>query len=252
MAHIADRGPCSGRRLPAPLGRRVVTSDTLTARTPEANAWARAKLSTMRVGTMFTPIAFNQETIVAPGFSGGAEWGGLSVDPNGVLYVNCEDIVWSTAVIDQPTRTPDRSRMHFAGYHKFYDQDGYPATSTPWGTLQAIDMNTGQYLWKVPFGEYPELVAKGLRNTGSENYGGPVTTASGLLFIAATIFDRKMRAFDSSNGQILWETELPFAGVATPATYMLDGRQYVVIAASSGRDRKGPRGAAYVAFALPR
>ena len=96
---------------------------------------------------------------------------------------------------------------------------------------------------------YAELAAKGLNNTGTENYGGPVTTASGLLFIAATIFDKKIRAFDSSSGQLLWEAELPYSGTATPATYMVDGRQYVVIAASGGRDPK-QKGAAYVAFAL--
>jgi quinoprotein glucose dehydrogenase len=106
-------------------------------------------------------------------------------------------------------------------------------------------------LWKVPLGEYPELAAKGMKNTGSENYGGPVVTAGGLVIIASTIYDRKIRAFDSSSGQLLWEAELPFAGNATPATYMVDGKQYVVIAASGARDRKRPQGGAYVAFALP-
>jgi quinoprotein glucose dehydrogenase len=125
--------------------------------------------------------------------------------------------------------------------------------STPWGTLNAIDMNTGQYLWRIPFGEYPELVAKGLKNTGSESYGGPVTTDSGLLFIGATLFDRKLRAFDSATGNLLWETLLPYAGAATPATYMVDGRQYVTIATSNVRDRQAPQqGAAYVAYALPK
>ena len=90
-----------------------------------------------------------------------------------------------------------------------------------------------------------------MKNTGSENYGGPVLTASGVLFIGATVYDRRFRAFDSSTGKLLWETELPFAGMATPSTYMIDGRQYVVIAASGGRDPKSPVGGAYVAFALP-
>jgi quinoprotein glucose dehydrogenase len=117
--------------------------------------------------------------------------------------------------------------------------------------LNAINLETGKYLWKIPFGEYPELAAKGLKNTGTENYGGPVVTAGGVLFIGATIYDRKFRAFDTSNGKLLWETELPYSGVATPATYMVDGKQYVVIAASGARDSKGPQGGAYVAFALP-
>jgi quinoprotein glucose dehydrogenase len=119
----------------------------------------------------------------------------------------------------------------------------------PWGTLNAIDMNTGQYAWKIPFGEYPELVAGGMRDTVSESYGGPIVTAGGVLFIGATLFDRKFRAFDKDTGQLLWETTLPFAGTATPITYEANGRQYVLIAA--GGRRVQPTGGMYIAFALP-
>jgi quinoprotein glucose dehydrogenase len=143
------------------------------------------------------------------------------------------------------------NKYTFMGYRKFLDPDGYPAISPPWGTLNAIDLKTGKYLWKIPFGEYPELAKQGMKNTGSENYGGPVVTASGVLFIGATVQDQKLRAFDTSTGKLLWEGELPFAGVATPATYMVDGRQYVVIAASNARTPKKPQGGIYVAFALP-
>jgi quinoprotein glucose dehydrogenase len=142
-------------------------------------------------------------------------------------------------------------RYQFTGYNKFLDPEGYPAVTPPWGTLNAIDLNTGQYLWKVTLGEYPELAAQGMRPTGSENYGGPILTASGLLFIGATIYDRKLRAFDSRTGQLLWETPLPYSGTATPATYMIDGKQYVVICTSNARDRAAQQGSAYVAFALP-
>ncbi|HKE94398.1 MAG TPA: c-type cytochrome, partial [Povalibacter sp.] len=148
-----------------------------------------------------------------------------------------------------PVATSQKYR--FTGYHKFLDPDGYPAVAPPWGTLSAIDLNTGNTLWKIPLGEYPELAAQGLKNTGTENYGGPILTASGVLFIGATIFDRKLRAFDSSNSELLWETELPFAGTATPATYMIDGKQYVVIFTSNAKNRKAPQGSAYVAFSLP-
>ncbi len=138
----------------------------------------------------------------------------------------------------------------FTGYRKFLDPDGYPAISPPWGTLNAIDLNTGKYLWKIPFGEYPALAQHGMKNTGTENYGGPLVTAGGVLFIGATVYDHKFRAFDTSTGKLLWEVELPFSGVATPATYMVDGRQYVVIAASNARSPKDPQGGMYVAFAL--
>ncbi len=139
---------------------------------------------------------------------------------------------------------------NITGYTRFDDAEGYPAVAPPWGTLSAIDLNTGKYLWKRPLGEYPELAAKGIKNTGTENYGGPIVTAGGLVIIAATDFDRKIRAFDSQTGALLWETIMPFAGVATPATYMVDGKQYIVIATCGARDPKSPQGAAYVAFAL--
>jgi quinoprotein glucose dehydrogenase len=140
----------------------------------------------------------------------------------------------------------------FTGYHKFLDPEGYPAVAPPWGTLSAINLNTGEYAWKIPFGEYPELVAQGMKNTGSENYGGPVVSAGGLLFIAATNFDRKLRAFDKSTGQLLWETTLPFAANATPAVYEAGGRQFVVVCAEGSKGRKeDPKGQRYIAFALP-
>ena len=139
----------------------------------------------------------------------------------------------------------------FTGYHKFLDPDGYPAIAPPWGTLTAINLNTGEQGWKVNLGEYPALAAQGMNNTGTENYGGPIVTAGGLLFIGATDFDKKFRAFDKDTGELLWETTLPFAGNATPATYEVNGRQYVVIAAGGGKDVDAPNGGVYVAFALP-
>jgi len=141
-------------------------------------------------------------------------------------------------------------QYRFTGYHKFLDPDGYPAIRPPWGTLTAIDLNSGEHVWRVPLGEYPELAAVGQTNTGTENYGGPVVTAGGLVFIGATNYDKKFRVFDKSNGKLLWETKLPFSGNATPITYQVDGRQYVVIAAGGGKDPKSGSGGVYVAFAL--
>ncbi|HXH48061.1 MAG TPA: PQQ-binding-like beta-propeller repeat protein, partial [Terriglobia bacterium] len=136
------------------------------------------------------------------------------------------------------------------GYNKFLDPDGYPAVKPPWGTLTAIDLNTGKFAWRIPFGEFPELVKQGIRNTGSENYGGPLVTAGGLLFIAATDHDNKFHAFDKATGKLLWEATLPFAGNATPATYEVAGRQYLVIGAGGGK-WGAAAGGTYVAYALP-
>ena len=415
---------------PEPFARQRLTEDMLTTRTPEAHAWAVKTFREFRSDGQFVPFAVDKQTVVFPGFDGGAEWGGPAIDPvAGVLYVNANEMVWTGGLtpveqggspgervyrnqcavchgldrtgsppafpslveinkrlpddkivaairqgtgrmpsfpnIDEPqlaellkflrtggpaTPTPGpgkelasipeqtgsettsdpagmavyqtrcaichgdhregippsfpmliglsgrlsveqttdlihkgKGRMppmpglkgpelesllrflgmgaefakrdgpmefNFTGYRKFLAPDGYPAFDPPWGTLSAIDLKTGKYLWKVPLGEYPDLARQGLKDTGSENYGGPVVTAGGLLFIGATVYDRRFRAFDSATGKLLWETELPFAGVATPSTYMIDGRQYVVIAASGGRDPKSPAGGVYVAFAL--
>jgi quinoprotein glucose dehydrogenase len=136
------------------------------------------------------------------------------------------------------------------GYNKFLDPDGYPAVKPPWGTLNAINLNTGNLVWSIPFGEFPELAAKGIRNTGSENYGGSVVTAGGVLFIGASNHDKKFRVFDKTTGKQLWETGLPASGNATPAVYEVHGREFVVIAAGGGK-WGNPSGGSYCAFALP-
>jgi len=135
------------------------------------------------------------------------------------------------------------------GYNRFFDPEGYPAVKPPWGTLNAINLNEGTIEWRAVLGEIPELTRRGIPPTGTENYGGPVVTAGGLLFIGATK-DAKFRAFDKKTGSLLWETTLPAGGYATPATYMVNGKQFVVIAAGGGK-MGTPSGDAYVAFALP-
>lgn len=322
---------------PVPFARQLLTEDMLTNRTPEGHQWAEEQFERFRSEGQFVPLSLGRDTVVFPGFDGGAEWGGSAVDPQtGVLFVNSNDLAWTgslaetTFSVDSAGRAlyldqcsachrddlsgspPDfpslagvgnrlpaelisslirqgRGRMpgfpalsanqvaalveflqgaaqrapagapsgavtkkyHFTGYRRFLDPDGYPAIAPPWGTLSAINLNTGEYQWKVPLGEYPALVAEGLRDTGSENYGGPIVTAGGLVFIAATIADNKIRAFDKDTGKLLWQSVLPFAATATPATYLVGGRQYVVIASGGGRTPKLPAGGVYVAFALP-
>ena len=325
---------------PAPFARQLLTADLLTSRTTEARQWALEQFKTFRSEGQFVPLGLEKQTVVFPGFDGGAEWGGQAFDPDtGLYYVNANDLAWTgglapntggqsgqalylqhcaachrddragtppqiasligiaerrsfadlVTVVRQGTgRMPgfpqldatavnaivqfvitgqdapagDRrggpvhplinNNFRFTGYRKFLDPDGYPATAPPWGTLNAINLNTGEYAWKIPLGEYPELVQLGLKDTGSENYGGPIVTAGGLVFIAATNHDRKIRAFDKATGVLLWEATMPSSGNATPATYQVNGRQYVVVAAGGGKSRSGGPGGVYVAFALPR
>jgi quinoprotein glucose dehydrogenase len=137
----------------------------------------------------------------------------------------------------------------FAGFRRWFDDEGYPAIKPPWGTLNAVDLNTGQIKWKAPLGEYPELTARGIPPTGTENYGGPVVTAGGLVFIGATA-DETFRAFDKETGRVVWQAKLPFSGNATPSTYTVGGKQYVVISAGGGKSGR-PAGGSIVAFALP-
>jgi quinoprotein glucose dehydrogenase len=138
---------------------------------------------------------------------------------------------------------------NISGYNKFLTDEGYPAIAPPWGTLTAIDLNTGEHLWKKVLGEDAKMKALGAEITGTENYGGPVLTKGGLLFIAATK-DSKFRAFNKRTGDLLWETTLPASGFATPATYEIEGKQFVVIACGGGK-LGTTSGDSYVAFALP-
>src|ERR1700722_1855009 len=321
--------------LPAPFARQRLTEDMLTTRTPEAHQWALDNFRTFRSEGQFVPLSIGKDTVVFPGFDGGAEWGGPAVDTEtGIIYINANDIAWTgaltenandngakeiymsqcavchgekmagsppafpslvgvearltaaqiTATIkngkgrmpDFPNLTDDQTSAlvsyitsgtnkelassassqvampyRFTGYKRFLDSEGYPAVAPPWGTLNAINLNTGEYVWKIPLGEYAELAAKGQKNTGTENYGGPIVTAGGLVFIGATNFDKKFRSFDKATGELLWEASLPFAGNATPATYEVNGRQFVVIAAGGGKDPKSGSGGVYVPFTLP-
>src|SRR3954451_9910593 len=142
------------------------------------------------------------------------------------------------------------ARYSLDGYVEFADDRGIPAIAPPWGTLNAIDLQRGEILWKVPLGEYPELAAKGIHNTGTMNFGGAVATAGGIVFVAATA-DEKIRAFESHSGRELWEYQLPAGGYATPSVYVINGKQYVVIATGGGGKNATKSGDSIIAFGLP-
>lgn len=144
----------------------------------------------------------------------------------------------------------ERPRYSYNGYPKFLDHEGYPASKPPWGTLACIDLNTGKLMWKVPLGEYEELTAEGIKKTGTENFGGPIVTAGGLVFCSGTR-DSKIRAFDKETGQELWSAKLPWAGSAPPASYQVNGRQFIVVPSTGGGKLGAVPGDAYVAFSLP-
>jgi quinoprotein glucose dehydrogenase len=147
-------------------------------------------------------------------------------------------------------KSPNFLKYRTAFFDIFLDHEGYPGIKPPWGTLNAINLNTGALAWSIPFGEYPKLAAQGITNTGTDSYGGAIVTENGLLMIAATTYDNKFRIYDKATGALLWEMVLPAAGNATPSTYMVNGKQYIVIACGGGKNG-APSGGTYVAFALP-
>ena len=234
--------------LPPPLTRQGLTEADLTDRTPAAHADALQRYRAARPDGLYVPLSV-RGTIMMPGTLGGANWSGAAVDPaRGILYVNVNELPYYMTM--KPTDPGSRYPFVHTGWNHFRDPDGYPAIKPPWGTLNAVDLNTGERLWQVPLGTYPELAAQGWTATGTENFGGAIVTAGGLVFIGASK-DEKFRAFDADTGHVLWESALPFGGYATPATYEVEGRQYIIIAAGGGGKLKTKSGDAYVAFALP-
>jgi quinoprotein glucose dehydrogenase len=326
---------------PSPYARQNFTENDINPYASNKDELI-AQLKKSRSEGPFTPLS-KQGTIIFPGLDGGAEWGGVGVDPDGIMYINSSEMAWLISLDEAKPEVVDNAltpgaqvyasrctschgperkgnpasgfpslvdiskrykreqvlkiitsgkgmmpafpltdkEQHaivaflfgdkedaeqpkepgfdkeavkklsykISGYTKFLDKDGYPAVSPPWGTLNAIDLNTGEYVWKKTFGEVPELMAKGIPQTGAESYGGPVITKGGLLFIAGTK-DSKLRAYNKKTGDLVWETRLPFPGFATPSTYSVNGKQYIVIACG-GTKLGAKKGESYVAFALP-
>lgn len=209
------------------------------------------QLSKLRAGPAFSPPSL-QGTVVIPGLHGGANWSGASFDPTtGWLYVNSNNVPNIIALAESSASArASLGPYGHKGYGQFRDHEGYPAIKPPWGLLNAINLNTGAFEWRVPLGEYPELTARGIPRTGTETFGGSIVTAGGLIFIAGTK-DERIHAFDKTTGELLWEHALPAGGYATPCTYQVRGRQYVVIAAGGAGKLRTKAGDAFVAFALP-
>jgi len=234
---------------PPPYTRQVFTPDDITNISPEARAYALEIFKQVRSGNEWLPPSF-QGTLEFPGLDGGTDWGGGSFDPStGWFYVNSHDEPWIIKLRPAPPGSGYPYTLA-EGTGRFVDQEGYAAIKPPWGQLTAIDLNRGEIVWQVVLGEHKELTARGIPPTGTQNMGGSVVTAGGLLFIGATQ-DEKFRAFDKSTGKILWEADLPAGGYASPATYEVNGKQYVVIAAGGGGKPRTRAGDAFVAFALP-
>ncbi len=233
---------------PPPYTRQAFTRDQVTNISPEAHAYVLEIFKKVRSGSIFVPPS-EQGTIVFPGFDGGTNWGGGSFDPaTGWLYVNSSDQPWILTLVR--AKAGAGYPFSITGYNRFEDQEGYPAIKPPWGQLTAIDLNKGEIVWQVPLGEFKELTARGIPQTGTQNIGGSVLTGGGLLFIGATK-DEKFRAFDKATGKVLWKAQLEAGGYASPCTYEVNGKQYVVIAAGGGGKPRTKSGDSFVAFALP-
>ncbi|MCA9128384.1 MAG: pyrroloquinoline quinone-dependent dehydrogenase [Planctomycetales bacterium] len=234
---------------PPPFSAIAMTEEDVTNIGPENRAFVLEKMRDLETGPEFNPPSL-KGTVVVPGFHGGATWSGAAFDPDtGWLYLNSNNQPNIITLVPQPAGSDYEYRI--TGYNKFLDQEGYPAIKPPWGQLNAIDLNRGEIVWQKTLGEYPELIARGIPPTGTESFGGTIVTAGGLVFIAGTR-DEKFRGFDKRTGELLWQTKLPAGGYATPATYSVDGRQYVVIAASGGGKLATPTADSIVAYALPK
>jgi quinoprotein glucose dehydrogenase len=233
---------------PPAFSRLTIGERDLTDISPEAHAFALNWYRKLIAGAEFTPPSL-QDSLIVPGLHGGATWSGASYDPEtGVLYVNSNENAWIGGLTEAG---PDRPfRYLFKGYIRFADQEGYPAIKPPWGMLNAIDMNAGDFAWRTVFGEFPELTQRGLPPTGTESFGGSIVTAGGLVFIGGTQ-DEKFHAYDKRTGELLWDYQLPAGGYATPCTYMVAGRQYVSIAAGGGGKVATGISDAFYTFALP-
>ena len=240
---------------PPPLARIApLTREDLSQVTPESRQSCAALFDRVVSGGIFTPHG-ERLTLVFPGNLGGATWSGAAFDPNsGYLFVNANELgaigeMRKAAGAIAYRRASDLPRGEYA---RFWDERRWPCQKPPWGTLTAVNLHDGSIAWRVPLGIVDALAANGIRDTGAPNLGGAIVTAGGLVFIAGTN-DRRMRAFDTRTGAVVWETTLPASGHATPMTYLgpRSGRQFIAIAAGGGGYLSPTYSDALVAFSLP-
>lgn len=239
---------------PPPFARQTFQREELTDVTEESRAFCSKLLEGAVIGSLYTPIGL-KPTILFPGTNGGANWGGASFDPETyTLYVNSMDVGMVYRLVERPegSDVPYRARGAATPNSRFWDPNLYPCQKPPWGHLTAIDLNTGEFRWRVVLGVVDELLERGLPPTGTSNLGGSIVTAGGLVFIGATN-DSRFRAFDKDTGRELWVARLPASAHATPATYRgkRTGKQFVVIAAGGGNKYNKVYSDALVAFTLP-
>ena len=220
-------------QIPEPFAKQVFNLNEITNISDKSKKYVTNKIKNYNFG-FFEPYEVGKKNIQF-NFHGGAEWPGGSFNlKNGFLYVTSSNIAWETEV----TINKNNSKFKLPKYYKYNskfnrlkDEDGYPGSKPPWGTITSINLNNGKIKWQIPFGEYAELSEKGIPLTGTENYGGLTGTESGLIFATGTL-DKKFRIFDSEDGKELWSYKLPYIGSSPPVTYKVDGEQYILINAT--------------------
>jgi quinoprotein glucose dehydrogenase len=220
-------------KIPEPFSKQFFNENEITNISIESHKFIKNKIKNANYG-FFIPHEVGKKSIYF-GFHGGAEWMGASINnKKGIMYITASNTPWEASVF---LKKGKGYYKYGSSFNRLFDQDGYLGSKPPWGTLTALDLNLGKIIWQVPFGEFDELSKKGVPVTGTENYGGATGTAGNLIFATGTI-DKKIRAFDSTNGKEVWSYKLPFTGSSPPSIYSIDEEQYIVVAATGSYSLK--------------